>query len=198
MHWPLRTVPIGVTLLVLAALCLAGCGGSARRTRRRGQSTGLTPLPVGAGTRLSRSPPNSLRRGALTPVGAEQQVDAGGARLTVTLRGVIDPLRASGARLAPGTRAVGVLIQIRNAGPRLYDSSATGDVRLVSSEGTVTPVLVTRGVCRTPLNDFDRYITPGEDRVGCVAFAVANGATLDAVWFSPHAQRLGRLTWAPQ
>ena len=197
MRRPLRTGLIGAALLALAGSGLAGCGGAARATRRRADRTTLVPMPVGAGTRLSRSAPSSLSHGALSPVGTPQRVNAGGARLTVTLRGVIDPLRASGARLAPGTRAVGVLIQIRNAGPRLYDSSATGDVRLAASGGTVTPVLATRGVCRTPLDDFDRYITPGEDRIGCVAFAVANGATLDAVWFSPHAQRLGRLTWAP-
>jgi hypothetical protein len=113
------------------------------------------------------------------------------------LRRVIDPLPAAGAGLPSGTRAVGVIVQIRSSGPKLYDSSATGDIELRASGGVVTPVLATRGICRTPLDDFDRYITPGEDRVGCVAFAVANGATLDAVWFSPHAHRLGRLTWAP-
>ena len=146
---------------------------------------------------LSPRPPESLRHGALAPVGTTQEVDAAGARLAVTLRRVIDPLRGAGAELAGGSRAVGVIFQIRSSGPRLYDSSATGDIRLIASHGVVTPVLATRGICKTPVNDFDRYITAGEDRVGCVVFAVANGATLDAVWFSPHALRLGRLTWAP-
>jgi len=58
-------------------------------------------------------------------------------------------------------------------------------------------VLATRGICRTPVNDFDRYITAGEDRVGCVVFAVADAAILDAVRFSPHAKARGRLSWAP-
>jgi hypothetical protein len=120
-----------------------------------------------------------------------------GAALEVTLRQVIDPLRGSGAKLQPGTRAVGVIVQIRSSGPAIYDSSATGDVSLVASAGPVTPVLATRGVCRTPLNDFDRYITGGEDRVGCVVFAVSDAATLDAVRFLPHAQLRGRLIWAP-
>ncbi len=124
-------------------------------------------------------------------------MDAGGAALHVTLRAVIDPLRGSGARLGHGTRAVGVVMQIRSGGPAPYDSSATADISVSVSRGTVTPVLATRGVCRTPLNDFDRYITAGEDRVGCVVFAISDAASLYDVRFSPHAQARGRLTWAP-
>jgi hypothetical protein len=112
------------------------------------------------------------------------------------LRAVIDPLTGSGASLQAGTRAVGVLVQIRNAGPAVYDSSATGDFTLVPSSGTVTPLLATRGICKTPVEDFDRYITAGEDRVGCVVLAVSDGATLAAVRFSPHARAAGRLLWA--
>jgi hypothetical protein len=114
----------------------------------------------------------------------------------VTLRAVIDPLHGSGAVLAPGTRAVAVIVQIRNAGPAVYDSSATGDFTIVASSGTVTPVLATRGICKTPVEDFDRYITAGEDRVGCVVFSVRDRAALMAVTFSPHAQASGRLVWA--
>jgi hypothetical protein len=130
-------------------------------------------------------------------VGTTQRVDAAGARLEVKLRQVIDPLRGSGAKLQPGTRAVGVIVQIRSSGPAVYDSSATGDISLMPSAGPVTPLLATRGVCRTPLNDFDRFITAGEDRVGCVVFAVSDAATLDAVRFLPHARLRGQLTWAP-
>jgi hypothetical protein len=181
---------LAVALATLVGAGLSGCGS----TTRYGD---LTPLPTVSDPALSSRAPASLRHGALPQPGLAQKVDTDGALLTVTLRTVIDPLRGSGAELPAGTRAVGVIFQIRSAGPKLYDSSATGDISIAVSSGVVTPVLATRGVCRTPLEDFDRYITAGEDRVGCVVFAVANGATLDAVRFSPHAHRLGRLTWAP-
>ncbi len=148
-------------------------------------------------SQLIRTPPARLEHQALRPVGATQYVDAGGAALRVTLRAVIDPLRGSGARMGRGTHAVGVVVQIRNGGPALYDSSATADISVSVSRGTVTPVLATRGGCRTPLNDFDRYITAGEDRVGCVVFAISDAASLYDVRFSPHAQARGRLSWAP-
>jgi hypothetical protein len=61
----------------------------------------------------------------------------------------------------------------------------------------VTPVYVPTGVCQTPINDFDRYMTAGESRSGCVVFAVDNHARIDAVRFSPHAHARGRLTWVP-
>lgn len=180
----------------LLMVSLAGCGGS-DTTRARTGTRVLRPMPAAQGSSLGPQAPATLRSGSLPQPGVTQRVDAGGARLSVTLRSVIDPLRGSGSELPAGTRAVGVVIQIRSSGPRLYDSSATGDVSLSVSGGVVTPVLATRGRCKTPLEDFDRYITAGEDRIGCIVFAVANDATLDAVRFSPHAHRLGRLTWAP-
>lgn len=188
-----------------AAPALGGCGGvvgtgtGTRAAAVSGPHDGSHPaavvVPAGAG--LSGHAPVSLIRRALPPPGTTQRVDAAGAELAVTLRQVLDPLHDSGAELPAHTRAVGVIVQIRSSGPRLYDSSATGDISLLSSAGVGIPVLATRGPCRTPLNDFDRYITAGEDRIGCVVFAVADGATLDAVRFSPHAHRHGRLTWAP-
>lgn len=128
-------------------------------------------------------------------VGATQRVDTGGARLSVTVVRVIDPLDGSGAPLPPAARAVGVLVRIANAGPAVYDSSATGDFALVATAGVVTPVLVRRGPCRTPLRDFDNYITAGELRSGCVAFALAATARVLAVRFSPRASARGRLVW---
>ena len=73
----------------------------------------------------------------------------------------------------PGTRVVGVEVQIANAGPAIYDSSATGDGspwchRAAASRPSSRPA----SACKTPLEDFDRYITAGEDRVGCVVYAI--------------------------
>ncbi len=183
---------------VMLSLALAGCGASHKRAVARTSAGGVSSSSTtgASSSELSRTPPASLSHGALPPVGATQHVVTDGASLTVTLRSVIDPLRDSGAELEHGTRAIGVIFQIRSAGPRIYDSSATGDISIVVSGGPVTPVLATRGVCRTPVQDFDRYITAGEDRVGCVVFAIDDAAALDAVRFSPHAQIHRALTWA--
>ena len=128
-------------------------------------------------------------------LGTAQSVDARGAKLTVTIAKLFDPLAGSGAALLPETRAAGVLVQISNAGPAVYDSSATGDLSLVVSTGAVTPVFAPHGICQTPLQDFDNDIGPGEHRSGCVAFAVPNGAHILAVRFSPHASPQRALTW---
>ena len=81
-------------------------------------------------------------------------MDTGGTQLEVTLRQVIDPLGGSGAKLQQGMRAVGVIVQIRSSGPDVYDSSATGDISLVVSNGPVTPVLATRGRLQNPAQRF--------------------------------------------
>ena len=186
--------PAAARGLALAAgvTLLAGCGAAA-------PSRVLT-LPA-RHARLTDRPPIARPRShhggpvAHVPVGAAQPVRSGGAALTVTVRTVIDPLVGSGASLQPGTRAVGVEVAIRNAGPAVYDSSATGDISLAVTRGSVSPVFASAGVCETPDQDFDSYITAGEDRMGCVAFAVPAHSRVLAVRFSPHAQDADRLSW---
>jgi hypothetical protein len=151
-------------------LALAGCGA----TRR----------PAAAVTSTSRAPSSELSHTAPASV-RRRDLPAG-----------VDTLRGSGAELQHGARAVGVVFQIRSAGPRIYDSSATADISIEVSSGSVTPVLATRGVCKTPVEDFDRYITSGEDRVGCVVFAIDDAAAVDAVRFAPHSRTRRALTWA--
>jgi hypothetical protein len=197
----------GVTL----ALGITGCSGvqELHTTSTDTVTTGRATVP-NAGGRLATSPtlkalaplsrraPARLRDANEAPgVGATQTVTSGGAHLEVTLLRVIDPLQRSGASLLPGTRAVAIMVRIASSGPELYDSSATGDFSLRAASGVVTPVFATHGICRTPLNDFDRYITAGEVRSGCVVFAVPRSAAVRAVRFSPHAAAAGRLTWRP-
>jgi hypothetical protein len=88
-----------------------------------------------------------------------------------------------------------VLVRIINRGPAVYDSSATGDLSLETSKGEASPVFVPQGICQTPLRDFDNEISVDEARSGCVAFAVAAGAKLMAVRFSPHGAAAGRVSW---
>jgi len=195
-------------VLISVGLWLAGCGAgspshtlphisklasnSPGRSRRASSRHEIAQVLV----TITPAAPASLREGALPRVDMAQSVFTEGAGLLVMLRAVIDPLTGSGARLPAGTRAVAVLVQIRNGGPAVYDSSATGDFAVIPSSGIATPVLATRGLCKTPQEDFDRYITAGEDRVGCVVYAVPDGATVSEVRFSPHARSAGRLVWA--
>jgi hypothetical protein len=104
---------------------------------------------------------------------------------------LIDPLRSSGAKVPQGTRAVAVLVSVRNAGPGGYDSSATGDFSLASAGGPAAPVFVPAGRCQTPLQDFMNAISAGELRIGCVAFAVPSGQAPSTVRFAPDGGKTG-------
>jgi hypothetical protein len=186
-------VPAVLCLLVTG---LAGCGRTAHP--RRQATGGRRPAQV----RSTRTSPTTSTRTATTrpsprvpAVGVLQRTASEGSHLQVRVERVIDPLEGSGASLLPGTRAVGVIVQISNSGPELYDSSATGDFSLIVSRGSALPLFVPHGSCETPLNDFDRYMLPGVTRSGCVAFDVAVGATVLEVRFSPHSRPLGRLAW---
>jgi Domain of unknown function (DUF4352) len=216
MRWPLqarfrfrpgtRRTSFGRALRALCVtLVVGGCGGQIHSDHGFG---GLSaPMFSAAAFQMSAIPPPWLQPEPLQPtaptqldgaaVGAVQSVTTRAAALQVSVNAVLDPLRASGAQLPNGTRAVAVYVQIRNHGPATYNSSATGDFTLAVSHGPVTPLLVPHGACKTPLNDFDRAITSGEDRVGCIAFSVARDARVEAVEFSPHAEPAGRLSWRP-
>lgn len=114
-----------------------------------------------------------------------QRIPAPHTTLVVTVTSVLDPLRGSGAKVAPGMKPVGVLVSVRNAGSGSYDSSATGDFSLLSGAGLASPVEVPAGPCQTPLQDFMNAISAGELRTGCVAFTIPSGQAPLTVRFSP-------------
>lgn len=179
----LRRSALKALAIALLACAAGACGSSS-------SSSSTTSRPTTSPAHSKHRP-----RALGARIGETQAVRAAGTTLSVTVSRVVDPLTNSGAALQPGTRAVGVLLRVDNHGPGIYDSSATGDVSLSASSGTSTPLFVPNGVCQTPLRDFDNYISPGELRTGCVAFAVASGARVLTVRFSPHGQAAGRVTW---
>jgi hypothetical protein len=185
--------------VLVVALLAAGCGssgssGHSGKVRSRTVSTATRTAPA---TLTATAPVRLAAAPAGPPPGTTQHIEADGASLSVTLQQVIDPLGGSGAALPPGTRAVGVLMAIANAGPAIYDSSATADITVVAASGSVTPVLATAGVCQTPLNDWDRYLTASAHASGCVVLAVGSHTRLRAVRFDPHGQSRAHLSWAP-
>jgi hypothetical protein len=113
----------------------------------------------------------------------------------VTVSRVIDPLPDSGSALLPGTRAVGVLVTVRNQAGATYDSTASGDWSLTASAGTASPLFIKRGACQTPLVDFESLVGVGDTRSGCVGFSVPRGAHILAVGFSPHSRAPGAVRW---
>lgn len=128
-------------------------------------------------------------------IGRSQTVRAGGSTLSVTVTRVIDPLRGSGAALVAGTRPVGVQMTIRNLAGATYDSTASGDVSMVTSAGPAAPLFIRAGVCATPVTDFESLIGAGSAHGGCVGFAVPSPARILAVRFSPHSRAPGTVTW---
>jgi hypothetical protein len=176
----------GVPVVALAAATLAGCGSQATTTPIFHPLRPPTPRP----------PHHVASRAHPKPkLGVTQRVAAGGTTLSVTVHAILDPLRGSGAALLPGTRAVGVVAEIRNDGSGSYDSSSTGDFSIVPSSGPAQPVFARSGSCATPLRDWDNAISPGGDQSGCVAFMLASAARVTAIRFSPHAAARGRATW---
>jgi hypothetical protein len=176
---------------IVSCLVVAGCGGSATTSTGSRTATTSSSSPTTTAAQHHTRP----RRRPGEPVGHTQLVHAGTSMLEVTVTRIHDPLLGSGAALPPGTRAVGVALSIHNHSGETYDSTASGDVSIVSSSGLAAPLFIKAGVCETPLTDFESLIGVGETRAGCVGFAVPRSAKIMAVRFSPHSRRPGSVTW---
>jgi hypothetical protein len=128
-------------------------------------------------------------------VGTPQTVAAPTGRLLVTVTAVLDPLRDAGAALPAGDRPVGVPLELRVLSGS-YDSTASGDVVLRTAGGAAAPAFVSHGTCATQTVDFESEVSAGEQRAGCVAFAVPGHARVIGVGFRPDARATGEAVWA--
>ena len=186
-------------LAAVAVAALAGCGGGASTSSTHSASSpqAKTATTTRTATRARRRPPR--RSGGLpadaAPVGRTQRVRAGSSTLSVTVTKVYGSLVHTGASLLPGTRAAGVQLTIRDDRGATYDSTASGDVSVITSSGTAAPLFVKQGVCQTQLTDFESLIGVGESRSGCVSFAIPRRARVVGVRFSPHSRAPGSVTW---
>jgi hypothetical protein len=113
----------------------------------------------------------------------------------VTVTKVYGSLTGTGASLLPGTHAAGVQLTIHDDRGATYDSTASGDVSVLTSSGAGAPLFIKQGVCQTQLTDFESLIGVGETRAGCVGFTIPHGARVVGVRFSPHSQAAGSVTW---
>lgn len=128
-------------------------------------------------------------------MGRTQRVRAGSSILSVTVTKVYGSLAQTGASLLPGTHAAGVQLTIHDDQGATYDSTASGDVSVITSSGTAAPLFIKQGVCQTPLTDFESLIGVGETHAGCVGFAIPHGSHVVGVRFSPHSRAPGSVTW---
>lgn len=118
--------------------------------------------------------------------------------LKVRVRRLIDPLRGGGAAGAasPGARGIGVVIEVRNAGGGVYDSSSKTDVTLGARDGTPAALLfVPGGGCATSERDFLKLVAPGETRTGCVAFELPRSRRPAVVRFAPDGSARRAVRW---
>jgi hypothetical protein len=182
-------------LAVVAVAALAGCGGGSGSS----SSGAVTTSATTTNTTTRAAPRKPRRPGRLpahaAPVGRTQRVRAGSSTLSVTVTRVYGSLTGTGASLLPGTHAAGVQLMIHDDGGATYDSTASGDVSVITSSGMAAPLFIKQGVCQTQLTDFESLIGVGETHAGCVAFAIPGAARVVGVRFSPHSRAPGSVTW---
>jgi hypothetical protein len=183
--------------LVLAALLIAGCGGSGGSKTATSSATSAPPTST-SHTSTSKSKTKSKPPAPkLPPVGATQSLTAYGSHLHVTVTKVLDPLPYHAGNVLPGTRPVGVEVRIAVISGSTYDSTASGDwsLQLSPKSADAAPLSVNSGVCETPLVDFESAVYGGDVRPGCVAFSLPAHAKIMAVVFAPHSNVAKAVRW---
>ena len=200
----------GLSLAALAGLtvaAVAGCGGQGTSSSSAADAatSATTPTTGSAGRTTTtggarrhvrhhrRSDPPAPRVHG-PRVGATQSVHAYGAFLHVTVTGV-DAIARGDAAPPPGYRGVAVPLRIADLAGQTYDSTASGDLSVITSKGMAAPLDVRAGPCETQLVDFESHLYSGDVRTGCVGFSVPRGARVLGVRFSPHAQSRGSVAW---
>jgi hypothetical protein len=186
-----------MTAVAVAAAALSGCGAGGGSSTASSSSSGPTTTPsvTTAVHRHTRGAAGRRAPAGAVPVGRTQRVPAAGSVLAVTVTRVFPRLTDTGAALLPGTQAAGVQITISNEQGATYDSTASGDVSVITSTGMPAPLFIRLGACQTPLTDFESLIGVGETHSGCVGFSIPQGARVVGVRFSPHGRSLGSVTW---
>ncbi len=174
----------------------AATGTTGAATGTTGAATGTASGPATSTTTSSSTHARMPRKRVVhgPHVGARQGVHIDGTYLTVTILHVLT-LTNTGSPTLPGTRQVGVQLRIANQAGATYDSTASGDLSLVLSAGVSEPLDIRRGICETPLQDFESIVSAGSVREGCVAFSVPRRSRVIGVRFSPHSRPRGALTW---
>jgi len=184
-------------LILVAGLVVSACGSSHTPPATDGPATGTLPT-THVSTLATTAPPIGGPAPTLagTAVGVTQRVHATGTTLVVKVAKVIYPLLGSGAKVPAGMVAVGVLIDVRNAGPGGYDSSYTSDFSLSTAAGHAMPVYVPQGACQTYVQDFMNALGVGESRTGCIAYLIPRHRPPTAVSLAPDGGTAHtRVTW---
>jgi hypothetical protein len=159
---------------------LSSCGSSAPKSTLKSGTTARLETDTYTGPATLVAPPP-----AGTPVGVTQRVAGMGTTLVVKVSKVIDPLRGSGAKVLARMVPVGVVIDVHNAGPAGYDSSATSDFALRTAAGRAMPVYAPAGVCQTYVQDFMNALGAGESRTGCITYQIPRGKPPTTVTLAP-------------
>jgi hypothetical protein len=117
----------------------------------------------------------------------------GGVKMSVTVTQKLDP--ATGGDYdepAPGTRFVGIKLQLKNIGQKPYDDSPTnGSTLILNTNDQVDPEITVGGNCASPSSV---KISPGATRNVCIPFEVPkakNGKTFQFTLNSGFAKETG-------
>jgi hypothetical protein len=174
--WTLAALGLLVPIGAFAAIIIAGASSSSEI-----DYTPITPqistpgAPTPSAPPATYAPPHSQRAGPAPPGQSLRIATRSGAKIRVSVAGVIDPVaRGSYYRgPRPGTRWVGVRLRIVNVGSTNYDDDPANDTRLIAGGHLLqadSALLQTCDVFPVSVS-----LAPGETTEGCVIFEVPAG-----------------------
>jgi len=163
---------VAAACVAAGAISLAGCGSTTIKTVTDTTTapSGQTPTSTEAtdDTPAAQSSPQETKVGSTISLSGFDSV-----KMDVKVTRVLDP--ATGGEFdqpSPGTRYVGVEIELKNTGQVAYDDSPSNGATLITNTDEEADAEITLGgTCNSPS---DVKIAPGDTRKVCIPFEVPN------------------------
>ena len=163
----------------LAALGIAGCGGSsndktATATATQAQSTTTaTATQTATQTTTTRT---SDQKVAIVP-GKQETLQTGDIGLSIKVNKVVDPVDAQVDRAQPGNKLVGVFVTGQTKGT-IEPTKTSSGTTLQTSDGKVYGVrVIADGDCAGGFSANDLLLATKKDVTGCIGFEIPKKAT---------------------
>ena len=167
----------------LAALGIAGCGGSNKDKTATATATQATATATATATQTATQttpPRTSDQKVAIVP-GKKETLQTGDIGLSVKVDKVVDPVDAQVDRAQPGNKLVGVFVTGQTKGT-IEPTRTTSGTTLQTSDGRVTGIrVIADGDCAGGFSANELLLATKKPVTGCIGFEIPKKATPESI-----------------
>ena len=168
----------------LAAVALAGCGGSDNKgdtATATAAQTQATATATATQTATQTAPTKTSDQKVAIVPGKQETLQTGDIGLSVKVDKVVDPVDAQVDRAQPGNKLVGVFVTGQTKGT-IEPTRTTSGTTLQTSDGRVTGIrVIADGDCAGGFSANELLLATKKPVTGCIGFEIPKKATPESI-----------------